>query len=32
MTSIIMIPNGVSSLSTPASITSATVWLNAVDD
>ncbi len=32
MTSIIMIPKGVSSLFTPTSITSITVWLDAIED
>ncbi len=32
MTSIIMIPKGVSSLFTPTSITSTTVWLDAIKD
>ncbi len=32
MTSIIMIPKGVSSLFTPPSITSTTVWLDAIED
>ena len=32
MTSIIMIPKGVSSQSTPASINSTTVWMNGIDD
>ncbi len=32
MTSIIMIPKGVSSQSTPASITPTTVWMNGIED
>ncbi len=32
MISIIMIPKGVSSLLTPASITSTTVWMNGIED
>jgi hypothetical protein len=32
MTSIIMIPKGVSLMFTPTSITSATVWMDAIKD